>query len=305
MALPSLFLSVLAGIALGVGLHNTKLASPNWMAKKPSTEMILSFLSIFSFSFFLQVLIGDHYLSGPYLGVLHFVGGLIFGTGIYLVKSCPLSMFNLIYGYEKKWQSLILIIFLFLTGIYSGQHAAPLIIDQEKISGYSLYIFDLLNLTPNLVKLFLLVLTFSVQIIYFKKSGSRIKLLISPLFLALGIYIAQLKNIEVGTIVGFKNITNFAFSADMVFFIFLFITLLLMAKIGPKEVLKNRWPKPQIFIGFFLFGLGGELGGGCTLTHGLDGMAALSLGSLVFVLSAVSFYFFLIMISPRMENEQR
>lgn len=294
MALPSFLLSVLAGIALGVGLHNTKLASPNWMAKKPSTEMILSFLSIFSFSFFLQVLAGDHFLSGPYLGILHVIGGMIFGAGIHLVKSCPLSMFNLIYRYEKKWQSLILIILLFLAGIYSGQYAATLIIDQENLSGYSLYIFDLLNLAPTSVKLFLLALTLSAQIIYYRKSGSRITLLIAPLLLVLGIYLAQLKNIEVGTIVGFKNIVNLSFSADTVFFVFLFVTLLSMAKIGPKEAAKNHRPKPQVFLGFFLFGLGGEIGGGCTLTHGLDGMVALSLGSLIFGLSAVSFYFLLL-----------
>lgn len=298
-------LAVSAGVFLATGLYHSKLTQAQWLSLGFNFDKYLLFASIFSFGFWIQFLTGLNYLAIPYLGYLHIVGGIIFGTGLFLTKSCPLSLFNFANTYSKRWLNLIKIMTSLYLGIIIGRFLTPHFPSANEYNGYSIYLFDIFQIDPQKIKLALALFFSILQFFFITKSKNKFQTILVSILIALAFYIAQILHIEIGTISGLKQIISIEYfdnsgsmSMEKLFSSSLFLTLFIFAWRHQKGSSRSERIPFAILIGFFLLALGGEIAGGCTLTHGMDGILALSLGSLLFVLSSV-FIFTILLLTNR------
>lgn len=303
MALQDVFhltLAICGGFCLGFGLHKSGLISlmSLWRAAdyKEHPRLVHQFLVIFGLLFLIQGLLPLQFESTPYLSFWHIAGGMIFGVGVAMGGSCPLTLVCVpSRGNPFYSVNVLLLLGFFSLGVFASTFLMPDFGSSKYLIGTPLYLDQILNFSPTYFKTGLGVGLIAAYW-YLTEQRSEVRTWRPAILISVGVLISQYLSISIGSTAGVKSLIsiNSAASWTTIYQVLFFSTLMIsLARLSYlKENTTNtveRLPMSHRsrFLQLFVMGVGGGLAGGCTLGAGFEGVATLSLSGLVTTASIV------------------
>lgn len=284
--------SVLAGVCVGFGIYLAKVIGPSALANFEGPSRGKFFGSVLMVIAAIQILtsIFSLYLpTSPFLGFHHIVGGFIFGLGLAISNVCPLTLFSLVGCKGLRTKGLLGAV-LFVGGVLLIVFISEWLSIFQRDYYFGLALSDFVPVDWNYLVLGVGLICMALAVLLREKGLSGTEL-VSGGLLSIGILISAKFNISIGTIASITSVLDITSDRSIlqsVYFIALLLVIILFVGgriIVQHEVHSRELTFSKVSLSGLLMGVGGGIGGGCTLSALFEGLTRLNLSTVAFTLS--------------------